>query len=164
LCFSFELRGGHNLVHDTQTQSGLRVNHIAGIKKLGGLGRPNELRQKVSAAKIRKQAYFRKVLAERRFFGGDANVRGQSEVHSRASCSAVHHGNNRLRHRPHRKHRFHSRPQEQLKVLGLPALPTFVNHGKVTTRTETTPCTGKQHNTNRFVLGNAPESTRKSHY
>src|SRR6266567_2423746 len=40
----FELRGGRNAIHNAEAQRGLRVYHVASIKKLSSLRRAHQLR------------------------------------------------------------------------------------------------------------------------
>src|SRR5690242_10260079 len=125
--FRFELRRRHNMIHDSQTQRGFRVDHVAGIKKLGGFRWPDQLWQEISTAIVREEPNFRKVLAEHGFFGGDADVRCKSDIHSRTGGCAVDRGNDRLGHSAHFDDNLHSFTEQRLEFLGRAAGAALAN-------------------------------------
>ena len=99
------------MIHQAEAQGGFCVNHIAGVEKFRRLRGAHQLRQEIGSTVIGKKAHLGEILAERRFFSGDSNVRRQGDVHARARGSPVDRGDHRLRHGAHLENSLHAGSQ-----------------------------------------------------
>ena len=139
---SFQLRGGKNVIDDAQAQRRLRVDHLTGVEHFRGLGRPDQLRQKIRAAIIGKQSNARKVLPKAGVFRRQANIGSQRDIHARSSGRAMHHGNHRLRHGANLQHRLHTGTQQGFEMFRFAGLAAFADDAQISASTKRTPGAG----------------------
>ena len=74
----------------------LRVDGIAGVEQLGGLGRADDRRQLPETADVADQPALDEQLGEHRLFRGDADVGVERQLHAPADRRAVHRRDHRL--------------------------------------------------------------------
>src|SRR5260370_41185664 len=108
LHFLFELRARNDLIDEADGKCSFRVNHVAGVEKLRGFRSSGELRQEIRPAIIGKESDFYKILTEGRFFRGNANIRGQSDVHASPAPAPIPPPNHALRHGAHLENHVHA--------------------------------------------------------
>src|SRR6266403_6343653 len=78
--FALQLRRQHHPIHNAQPQRFGGVDHVAGVKHFSRFRRAHQFGQEKRPAVIRKQSDLGKILAERRIFRGDPNIRSQGNV------------------------------------------------------------------------------------
>src|SRR5580704_13934251 len=153
----FELVGRKKMVEDAEAMRGLRVNHFAEVKHFGGNGRADELRDKVGAAVVGKEADLCKILAEDGAIHGEADVAGESEIHSSAGGGTVDGGDDGLRHRAEIQDGLHAGAEDRGELGRIAALAAFANGTEIAAGTERASRAGEDDNVDGRIAGDADE-------
>ena len=153
---------GENVVQEAEAVSGLGINHFTGIKHLGRDGRANELGKKKGSPIVGKQADIGEILAKNGFFSGDTNIGSEGKIHSRARGRTIHRGDDRLRHGADLQDGLHPGTEYRAEFGGVVAIAALADFAEIAAGTKSAAGTGKNHDVDGVIVGNASERVIES--